>query len=105
VQSPCDPLIGDYTEMFYIIDEEDIPSIQWKMSLSGSKPMRKVEGLGLIFNNFYVLALTPRLNSTETSLQLSENISLLCGLPHIYRRHQERDLDRHQVFGAYHFYI
>jgi hypothetical protein len=35
--------------------------------------MRKVDGLSLIFIDFYVPALTPRLNSTETSLQLSEN--------------------------------
>jgi hypothetical protein len=34
--------------------------------------MRKVDGVSLI--DFYVPALTPRLNSTETSLQLSENI-------------------------------
>jgi hypothetical protein len=33
--------------------------------------VRKVDGLSLIFIEFYVIALTPRLNSTETSLQLS----------------------------------
>jgi hypothetical protein len=38
--------------------------------------MRKVDGLSLIFIDFYVPALTPRVNSTETSLQLSENINL-----------------------------
>jgi hypothetical protein len=38
--------------------------------------LRKVDGLSLIFIDFYVPALTPRLNSTETSLQLSENIIL-----------------------------
>jgi hypothetical protein len=32
--------------------------------------------LSLIFIDFYVPSLTPRLNSTETSLQLSENITL-----------------------------
>jgi hypothetical protein len=30
--------------------------------------------------------------------------SPLCGLSHIYRCHQQRDLDRHQMFGAYHLY-
>jgi hypothetical protein len=35
VQSPCKPLIEDYTEKFYMIDEGDIPSIQGKMSLGG----------------------------------------------------------------------
>jgi hypothetical protein len=38
--------------------------------------MRKVGDLSLIFIDFYVSALTPRLNGTETSLQLSENINL-----------------------------
>jgi hypothetical protein len=38
--------------------------------------MRKVDGLSLIFIDFYVPVLTPRLSSTETSLQLSANIPL-----------------------------
>jgi hypothetical protein len=66
--------------------------------------MRKVHGLSLRFINFYVPELRPRLNSTETSLQLSENIPVCCQL-HIYTCHQQRDLDKHQVFGAYHFYV
>jgi hypothetical protein len=48
VQSPCNPLIEDYTEIFYMIDEGDILSIQRKMSLSGPKSMRKVDGVSLI---------------------------------------------------------
>jgi hypothetical protein len=56
-------------------DEGDILSIQCKMSLRGPKSMRQVGGLSLIFIDFYVLALTPHLNSTETSLQVSENIT------------------------------
>jgi hypothetical protein len=72
VQSPCNPLIEDWTEIVYIIDEGDIPSVQFKMSLSGPKSIRKVDGLSL---DFYVPALTPRLSNTETSLQLSENIT------------------------------
>jgi hypothetical protein len=81
-----------------MIDEGDISSIICKMSLRGPKFMRKVDGLILIFIDFYVPVLTPRLNSTETSLQLSENITLfaIC--------HQQRDLDGHQVFGVYHLY-
>jgi hypothetical protein len=39
VQYPCNPLIEDYTEIFYVIDEGDIPSIQCKMSLRGPKFM------------------------------------------------------------------
>jgi hypothetical protein len=38
--------------------------------------MRKVDGPSLILLDFYVPALTPHLNSTENSLQLSENITL-----------------------------
>jgi hypothetical protein len=38
--------------------------------------MRKLDATSLIFIGIYALALTPRLNSTETSLQLSENITL-----------------------------
>jgi hypothetical protein len=59
-----------------MIDERDIPSIQCKMSLRGPKSLRNIDGLSLIFIDFYAPALTPRLNSTETSLQLSENITL-----------------------------
>jgi hypothetical protein len=33
MQSPCNPLIDDYTEIFYMIDEGDIPSIPCKMIL------------------------------------------------------------------------
>jgi hypothetical protein len=52
VYSPCDPLIEDYTEIFYMIDEGDIPSIQGKMRLGGPKSMKKVNDLSLIFNDF-----------------------------------------------------
>jgi hypothetical protein len=57
-------------------DEGDISSIQCKMSLGGPKLMRKVDGLSLVFTYFDVPALKPRLDSTETSLQLSEYIIL-----------------------------
>jgi hypothetical protein len=88
-----------------MIDEGDILSIHYRTSLQGPKSMSKLDGLSLIFIGFYVLALTPRLSSTETSLQLSENITnSLWGLAHICKCHS-RDLDRHQVFGAYHLYI
>jgi hypothetical protein len=58
-----------------MFDKRDIPSIQCKMRLKGLKSMRKVDGLNLIFIEFYVPALTPCLNSTECSLQLYENIT------------------------------
>jgi hypothetical protein len=38
--------------------------------------MKKVDVLSLIFIDFHVPALTPRLNSTESSLQLSESVTL-----------------------------
>jgi hypothetical protein len=37
VQSPFNPPVEDYTEIFYMIDEEDIPSIQCKRGLRGPK--------------------------------------------------------------------
>jgi hypothetical protein len=46
------------------------------MRLKVPKSMRKVDGLSLIYVDFYVPVPTPRLNNTETSLQLSENITL-----------------------------
>jgi hypothetical protein len=45
--------------------------------------MRKEDGLSLVFIDFYVPALSPHLNSTETSLQLSEHIRL-CAVCRIY---------------------
>jgi hypothetical protein len=68
--------------------------------------MSKVDGLSLIFINFYVPALTPRLSSAEISLQLSENVTLFTvSRIYVYRCHQQRHIDKHQVFGAYNFYI
>jgi hypothetical protein len=64
-----------YTQIFYMIDEEGVLSIQCKMSVRGPKSMRKTNGLILILIDFYVPTLTPRLNSTDTSLQLSENLT------------------------------
>jgi hypothetical protein len=72
VQSTCSPLNEDYTQIFYMIDKGDVPSIQCKMNLRGHKPTRKVDYLSLIFVDFYVPALVPHLNKSETSLQLSE---------------------------------
>jgi hypothetical protein len=69
VQSPCNPLIEDYTEIFHIIGKGDSPSIQCKTSL-------RVPNLCEEYIDFYVPTLTLRLNSTETSMQLTENITL-----------------------------
>jgi hypothetical protein len=45
--------------------------------------MRNVDGLSLIFIYLYVPVLTPLLNGTETSLELSENIGLFA-VCHMY---------------------
>jgi hypothetical protein len=76
VQCPCNSLIEDCTKIFYMTDKRDSPSIQRTRSVRGSRSMRKVDGLSNILIDFYVLVLTPRLNRMETSLQLSENITL-----------------------------
>jgi hypothetical protein len=66
-----------------MIDKGDIPSIQQKTSHRGPKSTREVDDLSLIFIDFYILALTPHLNSTESLLQLSESIILFV-VCHIY---------------------
>jgi hypothetical protein len=66
-----------------MIDERDILSIQRKMSLRESKSVSKVDGPNLIFIDFYGPTLTPHLNSSETLLQVSENITLF-EVCHIY---------------------
>jgi hypothetical protein len=62
MQSPCNPLIEDYTEIFYMIDEEDIPSIRCKMSLR--RWLTKKSELTLLYDwqfnaNQFVLASSP----------------------------------------------
>jgi hypothetical protein len=64
-QSPCNPFIKDYTKIFYMIDKGDIPSIRCRMSFKGPESMRNVDGLRLIFIDFYVPMLPPCLNSTD----------------------------------------
>jgi hypothetical protein len=53
-------------------DEGDIPSIEYKMSLRRTNSMRKVDDLSLIFIDFYVPALTPRLSSTDKGMVRSD---------------------------------
>jgi hypothetical protein len=64
-------IIEDYTEIFCMIDEGDIPSIYCTASLRGPKSVRKVDGLNFILIDFYVPTLKTYLNITEISLQLS----------------------------------
>jgi hypothetical protein len=83
VQSPYNPLIEDYTEIFCMIDEGDIPSIQCTTSLRGPKSRRKVDGLSPIIIDFCIPVFTLSLNSIMTVLQFPENITLLAVF-HIY---------------------
>jgi hypothetical protein len=48
VQSPCDPLIEDHTEIFYIIYKWNVPSFQCKTRLWCSNSMRQVLPLLLV---------------------------------------------------------
>jgi hypothetical protein len=64
-------------------DKGDIPSIQSKMSFGGPKSITQTGGPHLIFIDFYVPALTPRVSGTETSLQFSEKTTLFA-IFHIY---------------------
>jgi hypothetical protein len=76
VNFPFNPLIEDDTEIFYMIDEGNVVSVQCNVSLKRAKSM-SLGGLSLSIIDFYVPALTPSLNGTETSLQLSENITFV----------------------------
>jgi hypothetical protein len=69
------------------------------MSLRRLKSIRKVDGLSLSFIDFYVPALTPRLNNIETSLQLSKNITLFA-VCRIYTGVISKEMS-----GAYHLYV
>jgi hypothetical protein len=53
-------------------------TLRWFVIYAGPQRLniRKIHGLSLIFIDFYVTALTPRLISSETSLQVSDNIML-----------------------------
>jgi hypothetical protein len=63
-----------------MIDEGDIPSIQYKMSLRGPKSMRKVDSMSLIFIDLMFQ------RSHNVSITLRPRCSFLktlCGLSHI----------------------
>jgi hypothetical protein len=59
-----------------MIDKGDTPSIQCN-ERQGALVYEKGDWLYIFFIDFYIPALTPRINGTETSLHLSEHIILL----------------------------
>jgi hypothetical protein len=46
------PLVKDYTKVFNMNQEEDIPPYQCEMKLRWAKSMREVYGLSFIFIDF-----------------------------------------------------
>jgi hypothetical protein len=68
MQSPYNPLIEDYTKIFYIIDEEDVPSVESKMILKGPRSMRKVDGMSFMFQRSHHVSiiLIPRCSFMRT---------------------------------------
>jgi hypothetical protein len=62
MQSPCNPLVEDYIQIFYMNEEGDIPSVQCEMNLKWSKSVREVDGPRFIIIDFNVPALSTRLN-------------------------------------------
>jgi hypothetical protein len=62
MQSPCEPLVEDYTEVFYMIHEGDVPSIQCEVNLRWSKSVREVDSPNYTFIDFNVPALASRFN-------------------------------------------
>jgi hypothetical protein len=77
VQSPCNFLIEDYTEIFYTIYKLNVSSVQSKMEFRRSTTARKVDPLSLFFINFNIPTLTPGLHWAETTLDFSDNKTLL----------------------------
>jgi hypothetical protein len=51
MQSACNPLVENYTEVFYMIHTDDVPSIQCELNLrwSNNKSMREVDGQSFTF--------------------------------------------------------
>jgi hypothetical protein len=62
MQSPYNTLIEDYTKVFFMTHEGDVPSVQCEVSLRWSKSVKEVDDPSLILIDFRDPALTPRLN-------------------------------------------
>jgi len=89
-----------YTEVFYIIYERNVPSIQCKVRLDRLSSREEIDALSLSLIDFYVPALTPRFHRSENTLQLSENITIFA-ICCIYTRVISEDSDdEHLRFGV-----
>jgi hypothetical protein len=73
-------------------------SVRW--ATDGTSLWRGVDSPNLIFVDFNVTALAPRLNWTATALQLSESITLFIDLWHTYQCHRPRGPATNPVFGG-----
>jgi hypothetical protein len=78
-----------YTEVFYIIYERNVPSIQCKVRLDRLSSREEIDALSLSLIDFYVPALTPRFHRSKAALRLSENITFPA-ISHTDTYHQQR---------------
>jgi hypothetical protein len=62
MKSAYNPLVEDYTEIFYMTREGDAPSVQYEMNFRWSKSIREIEGPSFILINFNIPALAPGIN-------------------------------------------
>jgi hypothetical protein len=69
--------IKDYTRIFGMVYKGNAPFIQCKLILRLTISTRETDGLRLVFINFIVAELTPRVYWCENAFHLSENIARL----------------------------
>jgi hypothetical protein len=74
--SPYNLSIKNYTEIFYLVNDGNVPSLQGKMRLCRSSSMGETDSQSLIFTDFNILALTSWLQWWQAMLELSGNITL-----------------------------
>jgi hypothetical protein len=75
VDCTCKPPTKDYTQIIILVYKGDVSSIQGQMCLDRFTCTGEIDGLNLIFINFYVPPLATLLHPSEAALQFSENIT------------------------------